>query len=312
MFTAVDQRLVPRRRFDADPYLVFVQMTEQLIEGRTSPETRKAYRADRDSWVHFCRAEGLNPLEPTLVAAQAFRDVRRAGFAPASVRRTLAVISSLYRQLMRDGPVRQNPFHPAVLSWPPSSKAGRTPRIPREVAEAMIEAAVDDVDRFRGARDAAVLRLLWDTGLRRMSIATLRRASIQERDGRPVLWDVQIKGDRTGMVWPPVETLDAIDRWLALAPDSPFVFPGKDPNRHVGLTMINKIVRLRGEEVGCSDAAPHQFRAAFITDALDAGQPQFQVQASVHHRNASTTAMYDRGVRGGDVAGTVADWRRGR
>lgn len=55
---------------------------------------------------------------------------------------------------------------------------------------------------------------------------------------------------------------------------------------------------------------PHQFRATFITEALDAGVPLHEVQAAVHHADPRTTQRYDRGARGAGVTAALEKFRR--
>jgi integrase len=155
-----------------------------------------------------------------------------------------------------------------------------------------------------GRRDLAVLRLLYDTGMRRASVASLRRANVVEREGR-IIVIYYGKGNKRHEGTLPEATAVALQHWMAFAADSPWVFPqDRDWTKHIALSTINLIVRYRSGGV----VHPHQFRAAFITEALDA-LPLHEVQAAVGHADPRMTLRYDRRQRGGGVADAVAKSR---
>jgi integrase len=274
-----------------------------LIAAKRSDNTRKAYQADLHHWVEFCKRFGCKPISPPLSAAAAFRD----GLSRGSARRALASLSGIYRVLLAGRVVTSNPFHPSVLAWPPESTVNKTRLVAADDAEAMIANAVADLDKTRGARDAAILRLLYDTGLRRASIAALKRADYFDGILRAI-----VKGDNEVESKLPESTIEAIDRWLGLAPPSEFMFPGADGIRPLNPLTINKLVNERAKAVGAKNVHPHCFRAAFITACYDAGLPEYEIQASVHHSDSKTTRRYDRGSRGKAVAGQLAEFRKGK
>ncbi len=101
--------------------------------------------------------------------------------------------------------------------------------------------------------------------------------------------------------------MEALDRWLTVAPQSPYLFPGK--RGHIALATINLIVKRRAAQVGAMRIHPHSFRAAFVTAAYDAELPEREIQASVHHSDPATTRKYDRKVRGRQVAKNIEKFR---
>jgi integrase len=208
----------------------------------------------------------------------------------------------VYRALMRGRAVRANPFHPAMLAWPQASSLGKTKAISAKVAKAMISAAAAE-DTRRGARDAALMQLLYDTGLRRSSVAGILRSKYVDGCITTI-----VKGDKEVELELPKASVTAIDRYLERAPASPYLFPGK--HGHIELSSINKILKARGKAAGAAHVHPHQFRAAFVTAAYDAELPEYEIQAAVHHADARTTRRYDRKARGRKVATRLADLRK--
>jgi len=211
-------------------------------------------------------------------------------------------MSAIYRALLAARAVRVNPFHPAVLSWPPANALPKTQLVSDANAQAMIADAHSDPDAARGARDTAILQLLWDTGLRRASVARVLRATYRNGALRAI-----VKGAKEVEIALPAASITAVDRWLVAAPPGPYLFPG--PKGPINVATINKIVKQRASAVGAGHVHPHCFRAAFVTAGYDAGLPEHEIQASVHHSDPKTTRRYDRHTRGGAVPSAVAAFR---
>jgi len=282
----------------------FDQAASAVIDAKRSEATRKAYRIDLRRWVLFCAEHRLEPTTPSIMATTAFRDELRKKVSEETARRTIAALSSIYGTLLKGRIVTANPFHPALLAWPVASKIGKTRRVDDDVARAMILNAIAD-DSPSGPRDAAILRLLYDTGLRRESVVTISRKQYQPPSLRTV-----IKGGEQVEVDLPEQTVTAIDRWLDVAPSSVYLFPGRDRGAHIDVGLVNKIVAARALAVGAEHIHPHCFRAAFATAGYDAQLPEYEIQAGMHHKDPSTTRRYDRGVRGNTTAIKIAEHRR--
>jgi integrase/recombinase XerD len=285
------------------PFDSFEQAANTLINAKRSENTRMAYRADLRRWLAFCFDNSIDPHGPTLMDTTMFRDRMRATMAEGSARRTIAGLSSIHKLLLAGRVVRANPFHPAVLAWPPANTSVKTQIVSDTDATAMIENAEQD-RQGNGTRDAAILRVLYDTGLRRASVAGLRREDYR----KPTLRTV-IKGGEAVEIELPASTIKALDRWLTHAPDSEYVFPAVDEDNHINVATINKLVTRRARAVGAVDVHPHCFRAAFATSGYDAELPEYEIQAGLHHKDPMTTRRYDRGARGGLTATKIAKFR---
>lgn len=296
------------QRFDA-----FERAALAVIDAKRSEHTRDAYRRDLDRWLRFCGTHDVDPCRVPLAAATMFRAELIALVSNASAQRVLASMSGVYRVLLTGGGVTTNPFHPSVLAWPKLSGVNHTALVSDETAQAMIAACEAEMTgsgaekAWRGARDAAILRLLYDTGLRRESVASIRRENI-----RGAALYVVVKGGAEVETQLPEVTQRAIARWLAVAWSSPFLFPGEVHASHIHVKSINYIVKRRGATVGAPDVHPHCFRAAWATSAYNAGLPEYEIQAGMHHKDPATTRRYDRGARGLTAADKVAEFRNQR
>lgn len=277
----------------------------QLVAAKRSEHTRIAYRHEAHRWSEFCATHAIDPLAPALGHAVVFRDELAGKLSKDSVYRALAALSSLYSGLREGGAVAHNPFHPSILAWPKQSREGKTQMLDDAEIEAILTALRADATP-NGARDHVIIRLLVDTGLRRDSIAPLRRT-----DYKPPKLTVTVKGgyERTIELVP--ETIAVLDYWLKVGQIGPqaHLFPG-ERSEHLSPTRITQIVAERGKAAGIENVHPHRFRASFITAAYDAGIPEYEIQAAAGHSDPHTTRRYDRGARGVDVAAKVAAHRR--
>lgn len=280
-------------------HLGFERAAQAVIAAKRSPHTKAAYRRALAKWLAFCDEEGVNPAMPTLEDVTEWRDALEARYANESSRLHIAAMSSVYRTLHRGKAVPSNLFHSAMLAWPPANTLGVTKAVTDEDAEKMLGAAA------AAPRDYAILRLLYDTGLRRSSVAAIQRETFDARRG---IVRAVVKGAKDVEIELSDNSHEAVKQWLFFAPESPHLFPGKR-GRHINVATINRLVKQYADKVGAIGVHPHAFRAAFITAAYDSGLPEHEIQAAAHHSDPKITRRYDRGARGKKVAKAVEKFR---
>jgi integrase/recombinase XerC len=234
----------------------------------------------------------LAKLSPADV--RAFMAARRAdGIASRSLMRTLAGVRSFARFLERNGKGKVG-----ALAAVRAPKVARTLPKPLAVADAK---RVSDVDVRAGeerepwifARDAAVLALLYGSGLRIAEALGLRRVDAAAPGGVLV---VTGKGNKSRMVPVLPQVLQLIAQYVAicpydLPPDGPLFVGAKGgplSPRIVQLVMA----RLRGA-LGLPDSAtPHALRHSFATHLLARGGDLRAIQELLGHASLSTTQIY--------------------
>lgn len=308
-----DVRVEARALPPCDPRMTpFERVARGFIASRGSAGTRELYTYDLDRWLAFCVAHKINVAEPTPSQAAAFRDQLTTTQKPQTLRRSLAALSRMYRAALAVRPqaAKWNPFDPDALARPPAADFSKTEAVPTaDVQKVMSQVARDPVF---GVRDSAILQILYDTGLRISAVTRLERSKVFERDGVLVA-RVRTKYKDEVDVELTVEAAAALERWLAVAPESPYAFPAsKNVRRPLGSRVFYKRLRAYGDAVGVPHLHPHRFRTTYITEALDAGVPLNEVQASVHHSTPTMTQRYDRGTRGRGVTAAVAKFRQER
>ncbi len=269
-------------------------------ERRMSVKTLESYRRDVSQFLNFLAdhlggAPGLKQLARLTPAdVRAFMAARRSdGVGNRSLMRALAGTRSFASFLERNGKGKV-----AALS------AVRAPKLPKTLPKPLAVSAarqITDTSLRKGetiepwivARDAAVLALLYGSGLRISEALSLKR---KDCAGGSDALTVIGKGSKTRMVPLLPQVAKAIADYVALCPlelppDSPLFIGargGQLSPRIVQLTMA----RLRGA-LGLPDSAtPHALRHSFATHLLARGGDLRAIQELLGHASLSTTQIY--------------------
>ena len=271
-------------------------------ERRLSPKTSEAYARDlrqfltflAEHWEARVTLKRFSALEATDV--RAFMAKRRADeIAGRSLMRALAGLRSFGRFLEREGRGKVG-----ALSAIRAPKVGKTlPKpLPMTAAKRLADAderAGEDREPWIWARDAAVMALLYGSGLRISEALGLKRRDVPAPGEGDVLV-VTGKGNKTRMVPVLQNVLALIQEYAAMCP---YPVPAEGPMfigarggplqpRIIQLTMA----RMRGA-LGLPDSAtPHALRHSFATHLLSRGGDLRAIQELLGHASLSTTQIY--------------------
>ena len=285
---------------------IALEMTRWLShlrsERRLSPKTLEAYARDlRQCLAFLCEHWGA-PVSLQRFAAleasdvRAFMAMRRAGdIGGRSLMRALAGLRSFGRFLEREGKGKVG-----ALSAIRAPKVGKSLPKPIQMTAAKRFADADERagetrDPWIWARDAAVMALLYGSGLRISEALGLKRREVPLPGAGDVLV-VTGKGNKTRMVPVLQNVLALVQTYAAmcphpLPPEGPmFVGARGGPlsPRIIQLTME----RLRGA-LGLPDSAtPHALRHSFATHLLNRGGDLRAIQELLGHASLSTTQIY--------------------
>jgi integrase/recombinase XerC len=285
---------------------VSLQMTRWLshlrAERRLSPKTSEAYSRDVRQFLMFLAehwaARVSLPRFARLEASdvRAFMASRRADdIGGRSLMRALAGLRSFGRFLEREG------FgNVGALSGIRAPKIGKS--LPKPIQMALAkrltdadERAGENRDPWIWARDAAVMALLYGSGLRISEALGLKRREVPA-PGKGDVLIVNGKGNKTRMVPVLQNVLALIAEYAALCPhplppDGPMFVGARGgllSPRIIQLTME----RLRGA-LGLPDSAtPHALRHSFATHLLTRGGDLRAIQELLGHASLSTTQIY--------------------
>ena len=148
-----------------------------------------------------------------------------------------------------------------------------------------------------GARDAAIIAMLYVCGLRRAEIAAIDLDDFNNDEGSLKILG---KGNKERTAYLVNGALHALRDWLHLRGDEPgalFMAINKGgkirPGRMTTQAVYNMLIK-RGKQAGIKDFSPHDFRRTFVGDLLDAGADIAIVAKMAGHASVTTTARYDR------------------
>jgi len=228
---------------------------------------------------------------------QALRSRLADRFAPATANRHLAALRGVLQEAWRLGMLDAETYHRAT-----DLERVRGARVPAGKALGMTElaalfAACGRDSSPAGARDAALLAVLYGGGLRRAEAAGLELADWASASGE---LRVRGKGAKERIVYATNGGRAAIEAWVAIRGDAtgallcPVDRCGRIEIRHLSEQAIYAALQRRADEAGVAAFSPHDLRRTFISDALDAGADVAAVQALAGHANPATTTRYDR------------------
>lgn len=160
-----------------------------------------------------------------------------------------------------------------------------------------------------GTRDAALIGMMYGTGLRRSEVVKLQMKDYKRENGALTIRGA--KGGKDRLVYVKGGAAKALAGWLTLRGEAagPLFCPVHKTGKIRVETMtdqsIMKILKKRGFEAQLEPFSPHDLRRTFISDLLDAGADIATVQKLAGHASVTTTARYDR--RGEEVKSKATD-----
>ena len=235
----------------------------------------------------------------------AVRAVLAEKYSYATVNKMLSALRGTIKTAWRLGQLSAEDYQRAVDV---QRVQGETLPAGRSLKTGEIAALIDVCQKDRsavGARDAAIVALLYGCGLRRAELAALSLGDYDPEEGV-----VKILGKRNKQRLVPVVggAQAALDAWVLMRGDSPgaLLLPSRKGGKLVrdagasgellGMTAqaLYLILIERAREAGVVHFSPHDFRRTFVGDLLDRGADIATVQKLAGHANVTTTARYDR------------------
>ncbi len=262
-----------------------------------SENTITAYRGDVVEFLAFMTAHKGQSNGLAALARIDTRDMRawmaearKGGMGPRSLARKLSAVKSFYKWLAeREG------FEPtAVLSARAPKFTRKLPRpLTEDAARAVIDLApLQSRQDWVGARDIAILTLLWACGLRISEALSLRASDHPLQDTLRIIG----KGNKERIVPVLPAAKDAVAAYVAACPHD---LSGHTPlfrgvrGGAVGPGAVQKTMARARMQLGLpASATPHAMRHSFATHLLNAGGDLRAIQELLGHSSLSTTQAY--------------------
>lgn len=262
--------------------------TYLISEKGLSTNTLEAYRRDIETFLLFLQAVKVphwrDVQQQQLID---FLSSKKEAYAPASISRTLIAIKVFFRFLKREGVIVDN--FTRLLDTPKIWQL-----IPDVLALEEMERLLSQPDSLskKGARDRAILELLYATGLRVSELCQLNIADVDETSIR-----IRGKGGKERIVPLGRQASLALDGYLAYREhqaidrdDALFTGQGDRPLNRVS---VWKIVKRYAAQAGITKTIfPHTFRHSFATHLLDNGADLRVIQEMLGHASISSTDRY--------------------
>ncbi len=265
-------------------------------ERRMAPGTVQNYMADLHDLADWLRPQQVVDLDDLTA-----RDVRSwqmehlgRGEAPGTVKRRLSSLSSFFRYLRRHGIFEVDIM--AKVAPPRQPK-----RLPVFFKESELEHLYDEglfADDFLGRRDRLMLRLLYETGIRRAELAGLREESA---DLSALTLKVLGKRNKERLIPIESELAHNISEYLALKHqemgESPWMFVDRK-GRQITPAGVYSTVRKYMTTLSNADRiSPHVFRHSFATHILNEGGNIQAIKELLGHADLATTEVYTHVTR---------------
>jgi integrase/recombinase XerD len=262
---------------------------EMLVAERgAARNTLLAYRRDLDDFAAFAAKRGQAAHAADRVTLSAYlQSLATAGLAARSAARRLSCLRQFHRFLVREAVRDDDPTD--LLESP---RLDRTlPKLLSEAEVTALLAAAAALPERRGKLAAAALEILYSTGLRISEMLALRRTALAAAGD---MLFIRGKGGRERIVPLSEAARAAAAALCADAPESPYLFAGRNPRRPLTRQGFDKILRDAALQAGLDPAglSPHVLRHSFASHMLAHGADLRSLQMLLGHADIATTQIY--------------------
>ena len=268
-------------------YLRYLKLQRSM-----SPNTIEAYRRDVEKLITYLNGEGKTLTQVELSDLQAFAaGLHDIGIGPRSQCRILSGVRSLYRFMVQDGYLDQDPTE--LLESPVLGE-----HLPEFLTPQEVDQLEDSIDLSvpEGHRNRAIIEVLFSCGLRVSELVSLRWSQLYADEK---YLRIVGKGSKERLVPISDRALHEIDNYLPWRQQLK-IKPGEEDyvflNRrgaHLTRTMILIMLKRQALEAGITKTiSPHTLRHSFATALLEGGADLRVIQALLGHESIGTTEIY--------------------
>ena len=256
-----------------------------VVEKAASACTIKAYKHDLERFfqntqkaVEYVCIEDIREHIDTLSCISAY-----------TVRRFISSARHFFLFFVQEGFLKKNPMEGIVL---PKLEKNLPKIISEQEVEALIQKVYED-QTHQGVRNAAIIEVLYATGMRVSELIHIKQHDILFDD---LLIKVLGKRSRERFVLIHQRALDILQKYTAgLNKDVEWLFPSprnaaRPMTRQSVFLLVKKLAAI--VNISPSVISPHVLRHAFATHMLERGADLFVLQALLGHKSVASTQVY--------------------
>lgn len=270
----------PEERRQQERDALLRRLTEVMVTEGFSPRSRRVYRGHVRRFLEWLPE---NPFQFSVDDVRRYitHQVEDRGISRSTHSQILSAIRFLARKVLE---------RPDAIDQVPAPKKRK--RLPVVLSRGEVDRIIEAV---RNPTHQAIVMLLYSSGMRVSELVCLRPDDL-DRD-RGVIRIRAGKGGKDRYTLLSRRATEAVD--VHLAPwklrDGPprWLFPGKDPDRHLHQRTIQKVVAKAGRKAGIGKrVTPHVLRHSFATHLLESGTDLRYIQELLGHATSRTTEIY--------------------
>lgn len=267
------------------------------FQKRLDEKTIKAYKIDLAQFTAYIGEK--SPVEINSSILESFIAQLHQNYKPKTVKRKIATIKALFHYFEYREIIEINPFNKLQIHFREPVILPKT--IPLHTIETILStvytqqwSAKTDYQKRNALRDAAVLELLFATGIRISELCNLSPLDINLYEGTILIYG---KGNKERRLQ--LGNIDVINTLLTYQTDYQKEIrqcghffanqSGKSLSDQAVRRMINKYTNLAAIELHIT---PHMFRHTFATSLLEADVDIRYIQEMLGHSSINITEIY--------------------
>lgn len=292
-------------------------LRELSAVGNRSAYTIRNYRNDIGSFLRWCEARALEPLQTTRALFREYlTELKDSGMVAASITRRTSTVHGFYKYLLQEGATERDLLYGVALPKRPK-------RLPKVLDPAVLDSLLNQPDPSTpaGLRDRAMLELLYGGGLRISELVSLDMGKVDLGEGEAIIHGKGSK-ERVALFGEPA--MQALERYLESGrpllhaaasgrvgrQTTPALFLNKFGQRLTARSVQSFIKRHAAAAGIAADIHPHLLRHSFATHLLDGGADLRIVQDLLGHSSANTTQIYTHVSQARQAQVSAAAWEK--
>ena len=266
-------------------------LRKRVLDSVTSPHSKRNYAQALDNLFAFCASR---PLSRELLLEW------RAGMeslSPSTINVRLSAVRKMVGEARRAGMIGQEEAASLIDIPNISQKGTRLGNwLTREQAKELL--AAPDRSTLKGKRDYVILALLVGCALRRNELAELDVETIQQREGRWVLADLEGKGRRIRTVAIPIWVKQGINAWMTAASiEDGRLLRSVSKSGNINRDTLSdwavwSVVEQSSKQIGIEHFSAHDLRRTCAKLCRKSGGDLEQIKFLLGHSSIQTTERY--------------------